>query len=108
MRKPKELAIKLDGPYYIEWVDAASTDQKPWVLHEEVEDLDIVSMHSVGWVAKETDLYYIVVAHIAELQYGGDMAIPKASVLRMKKLNINAPRKKKNDDKPKQHIQPSE
>lgn len=77
---------------YIHWVDSFGVGAS-WDEIDDMLDLDaIVTCHSVGWVAKETKDYVLIVPHWHDKQQVGenrrvnesgcgDMAIPKRSIL---------------------------
>ena len=49
---------------YIKWLDHTAWDKAEWNDIEALEELEPVSVYSVGWVIKETEDYIIIVSTI--------------------------------------------
>ena len=69
----------------IEWVDAVYHD-----LWEPLADSDPTDMvvRSVGWLAKETPEYKLIVPHQQCDQVRGGITIPTQAVVKMEKLDV--------------------
>ena len=71
----------------VEWVDAVFHD-----LWEPLEDSDPEDMkvQSVGWIAKKTSEYMVIVPHQHCAQVRGGMTIPSKAIVRIEKLEVSA------------------
>jgi len=49
---------------YIKWLDHTAWDKAEWNDIDELEELKPVLVYSVGWVAKETNEYIVIVSTI--------------------------------------------
>ncbi len=72
----------------IEWVDAVYHDL--WEQLEYSDPTDMV-VRSVGWLAKETPEYKLIVPHQQCDQVRGGMTIPTQAVVKMEKLAVVQP-----------------
>lgn len=66
---------------YLRWIDSASPSDSGWVTIESAEELEPVEIETVGFLFKETDIYYTVASSIHPGQASGLMTIPKVAVL---------------------------
>ena len=82
---------------YIKWIDAFGVGAE-WQPIEEMLGDAPMECESVGWIAKETKNYILIVPHIhgavtvganrrSEESGWGDMAIPQKAILERKDLN---------------------
>ena len=78
---PAELAL-------VRWEDAASYDEGGWISWKKLQKSAPSMIQSVGFVAKETDKYIVLVASVCEDDgsAGGDVTIPKAYIVERRKL----------------------
>ena len=69
----------------IEWVDAVYHD-----LWEALDDTDPTDMRvsSVGWLAKDTAAYVLVVPHQQAEQVRGGITIPRQAIVKMSNLAV--------------------
>ena len=69
----------------IEWIDAVYHD-----LWEPIDDTDPTDMkvQSVGWLAKDTPEYKLVVPHQQCSQVRGGISIPTKAIVKIKKLEV--------------------
>lgn len=70
----------------IEWVDAVYHDL--WEPLDEAEPTDM-RVKSVGWLAKETPEYALVVPHQQCAQVRGGIFIPSKAILKVSKLAVS-------------------
>ena len=72
----------------IRWEDAASYDEGGWISWSKVQKSSPALIQSVGFVAKETEKYIVLVASICEEDgsSGGDVTIPKAYIVDLEEL----------------------
>lgn len=82
---------------YIKWIDAFGVGAD-WEPIEDMLEDSPMECESVGWIAKETEHYILIVPHIhgavvvganrrSEESGCGDMAIPKKAILERKELD---------------------
>jgi hypothetical protein len=78
--------MNLKELYHIEWLDARGCNAE-WVHMEDLHS-SLATVHSVGWVHKETDEYIHLVSHFgADPDQGcGDMVIPKSCIVKKRRL----------------------
>ena len=71
---------------FVEWIDAVYHD-----LWEPLDDTDPTDMkvQSVGWLAKDTPEYKLVVPHQQCSQVRGGISIPTKAILRIEPLEIS-------------------
>lgn len=70
----------------IDWVDSHNLEGQGWHLKEAVESMKQHHCQSVGWVAKEDKEVIVLVSSMAGYEYGGEICIPKISIIKRKKL----------------------
>ncbi len=70
----------------IEWIDAVYHD-----LWEPLDDTDPTDMtvQSVGWLAKDTSEYKLVVPHQQCSQVRGGFTIPSRAIVKIEKLTVD-------------------
>lgn len=86
MPKPKfDMPTRL---VLIRWEDASSQETGGWISWKKIQKSGPALIQSVGFVAKETDKYIVLVASICEEDgsSGGDVTIPKAYIVKLKEL----------------------
>jgi len=71
---------------YVEWEDSVSTGEL-WSDRASVEKLTPQVTKSVGWVLKETPAYITLISHDGMDEVGGDIVIPKVSIIRQVELD---------------------
>ena len=69
----------------IEWIDAVYHD-----LWESIDDTEPTDMkvQSVGWLAKDTSEYKLVVPHQQCSQVRGGISIPTKAIVKIKQLEV--------------------
>lgn len=55
---------------YVEWWDHSSFKENCWRPIDEINDLDPVTIRTVGWLTKETEDYIILTSTLARPQEG--------------------------------------
>jgi len=72
----------------IRWEDAASYDEGGWISWNKVQKSAPTMIQSIGFVAKETEKYIVLVASICEDEgsSGGDVTIPKTYIVEIEEL----------------------
>lgn len=72
----------------IRWEDAASYDEGGWISWKKVQKSAPAMIQSVGFVAKETERYIVIVASVCEEDgsSGGDVTIPKTYIVDLEEL----------------------
>ena len=72
----------------IRWEDASSQESGGWTPWEEIQASGPALIQSVGFVAKETEKFIVLVASICEEDgsSGGDVCVPKAYIVELEEL----------------------
>jgi len=72
----------------IRWEDASSQETGAWISWKKIQKSGPAMIQSVGFVAKETEKYIVLVASICEEDgsSGGDVTIPKAYIVDLEEL----------------------
>lgn len=78
--------MKLGPLTIIDWEDSASLVGATWNAIEEVKKSRPLICKSVGWVASEDKQCVTLVAHISGDDAGGDLCIPKSSIVKRRIL----------------------
>jgi len=73
----------------LRWEDASSQETGGWITWKKVQRSCPAMIQSVGFVAKETDKYIVLVASICEEDgaAGGDVTVPKAYIVETQELS---------------------
>ena len=69
----------------ITWIDSAE-DQFGWVFNEDIKELEVTIIESVGYVVQENKELIKISPHKAKDQVAGCMTIPKCAIKNMKNL----------------------
>lgn len=68
----------------VEWVDACSHTNKGWNALDEVVDLGLQTVSSVGWlVHKDTDRLVVIASKDGDGNVSGDVTIPSSWVAKI-------------------------
>jgi hypothetical protein len=59
---------------YIQWIDSASY-ATPWSSPQEIAELEPIVIHTVGFVANETEEFITLVSSLADDAAGGDVRV---------------------------------
>lgn len=72
----------------VRWEDASSQETGGWISWKKIQKSGPAMIQSLGFVAKETDKYIVLVASICEEDgsSGGDVTIPKAYIVELEEL----------------------
>jgi hypothetical protein len=80
----------------IVWIDSAQLlSDGVWSAKEDVLEISHDYILSVGFVVKETEENIVLVAHVSETEFSGEMCIPKAAVIDRVPLKVVKKRKPK-------------
>lgn len=74
--------MKLGPLTIIDWEDSASLVGATWNAVEDIKKSHPIICKSVGWVAAENKHCVTLVAHISGDEAGGDLCIPKKSIVK--------------------------
>ena len=77
---------KLGPLTVIDWEDSASLVGSTWNAVDEVRKSRPIVCKSVGWLAAEDRNCVVLVAHISGDDVGGDLCIPKSSIVKRRIL----------------------
>jgi hypothetical protein len=89
------LSVKTGDLILCEWEDSYGCSPTWQTIQEDVEPLGMVCK-SVGWVMRKSKKFVVIVPHlsrandIADQQGCGDMTIPTASIVRIKRISAFA------------------
>lgn len=73
---------------YIKWIDSCSLSKSGWNPEEDIKQLYPETVHSIGYIFKETKKYITLVAHLGEYHSMGEICIPKSAIRKRKKINV--------------------
>lgn len=74
--------MKLGPLTIIDWEDSASLVGATWNAIEDIKKSHPIICKSVGWVVVEDKHCVTLVAHISGDEAGGDLCIPKKSIVK--------------------------
>ena len=71
---------------YIEWLDSKSGPTE-WEYLEDIETLNPVSCHSIGFLLEDNERYKTLASTISESQVWGRITIPSCSIINFQTLS---------------------
>lgn len=71
---------------YIEWTDSVSVGGNVWTSMESIDNIQLHTCYSVGFLLKEDDKSITIAGHMGGTQVSGDLTIPKVSITKRKFL----------------------
>jgi hypothetical protein len=75
-------------PVYIKWIDASSQGDQAWKWIEGTS-MELVTIHSLGFIINEDDEKITLGMNISELgAFSGDITVPKSCVLLRQDLDL--------------------
>lgn len=74
---------------YLEWTDSASMrGGGEWTPHDEIKSMIPMTIKTIGWVARETEDFIIVVNQDSGVSYAGDICIPKPMITKRRAVKL--------------------
>jgi hypothetical protein len=90
----KKIKLKMNDAVFIEWEDSYGCSDS-WQDISSVGSPESMICRSMGWVGRKSERFIVIIPHVAKIQIlginqgCGDMTIPIASIIRVKRLPVS-------------------
>lgn len=75
--------------FVVDWLDSA-LNLDGWISLEDIPEVDVLPIRSVGWLLKENDKGIVIAPNIAHNQASELINIPKCCIIQMHRLNLDS------------------